>query len=140
MVQSSRIMYPESRNPHLETSIVLRRPLVGVALAVVSGMVVAATGLFSFGILFSAAVGGLLLAGLLFRIKASGFFVFCCVALVSACRFVVVASPLSGAEINRLQPQLPLENVQLVGRVGGPPQYHAYRSGNSGVWVVPFDC
>jgi len=120
--------------------IVLRRPLVGIALAVVAGMVIAATGLFSFGILSFSALGGLLLAGLFFRTKASGILVFCGVALVAACRFVVAALPLSEAEINRLQPQLPLENVQLVGRVLAPPEYHAYRSGDSGTWVVPFDC
>jgi len=158
-----------------EKCIALRRPLVGVALAVASGMVVAATGLFSFGQLAVAALGCILLAGLFLCIgefhkcgvvpffgggtlssastdsedavppavkhfESSGILVFCCVALVSACRFVVVASPLSGAEINRLQPQLPLENVQLVGRVAEPPEYHAYRSGDSGVWVVPFAC
>ncbi len=158
-----------------EKCIVLRRPLVGVALAVVSGMVVAATGLFSFGQLAIAALGCILLAGLFLCIgefhkcgvvpfsgggtlssastdsedavppavkhfESSGILVLCCVALVSACRFVIAASPLSGAEINRLQPQLPLENVQLVGRVAGPPEYHAYRSGDSGTWVVPFDC
>ncbi len=133
-------MHPESRNPHLEKSIPLRRPLVGVAWAVVSGMVIAATGLFSFGGLFFAALFCILLAGLLFRTKASGLWVFCCVALVSACRFVVVASPFSGAEINRLQPQLPLENVQLVGRVSEPPEYHPYRSGDCGVWVIPLEC
>jgi len=133
-------MYPESRNPHLETSLALRRPLVGIALAVASGMAGAATGLFSFGVLFFAALFCILLAGLLFRTKASGLLVFCCVALVAACRFVVAALPLSEAEINRLQPQLPLENVQLVGRVLDPPEYHAYRSGDLGVWVVPFGC
>jgi len=39
-----------------------------------------------------------------------------------------------------MQSQLPMENVQLVGRVLDPPEYHAYRSGDLGVWVVPFGC
>ena len=126
--------------PHPATCTVLRRPLVGIALAVVVGMVSAATGLFSFGVLLLASLCCILLAGLFFRTKASGILVFFCVALVAACRFVLAASPLSEAEINRLQPQLPLEKVQLVGRVLDPPEYHAYRSGDLGVWVFPFGC
>ena len=118
----------------------LRRPLVGIALTAVSGMIIAATGLFSFGILFFAALGCILLAGLLLRTRASVMLVFFGVALVSACRFMVSALPLSGEEINRLQPQLPLENVQLIGRVLDPPEYHAYRSGDLGVWVFPLEC
>jgi len=126
--------------PHPAPCIVLRRPLVGIALAVVVGMVSAATGLFSFGVLLLASLCCILLAGLFFRTKASGILVFCCVALIAACRFVLAASPLSEAEINRLQPQFPLEKVQLVGRVLDPPEYHAYRSGNLGIWVFPFGC
>ena len=118
----------------------LRRPLVGIALTAVSGMVIAATGLFSIGMLLFAALGCILLAGLLLRTRASVLLVFSSVALVSACRFMVSALPLSGEEINRLQPQLPMENVQLIGRVLDPPEYHAYRSGDLGVWVFPLEC
>jgi len=103
-------------------------------------MVIAATGLFPFSILFFSALGCILLSGLFLRTRASVILVFACVALVSACRFMVTALPLSEAEINRLQPQLPMENVQLVGRVLEPPEYHAYRSGNLGVWVFPLEC
>jgi len=128
------------KNPHLAACIVLRRPLVGIALAVVTGMAIAATGLFSFDVLLFAALCCILIAGLFFRTRASGMLVFCCVVLVSACRFVVAAAPLSEVEINRLQPQLPLKNVQIAGRVLDPPEYHAYRSGKLGVWVIPLEC
>ena len=103
-------------------------------------MAVAATGLFSFGILLFAALFCLFLAALFFRSRASGLLVFTCVALVSACRFMVGAIPLSDAGINRLQPQLPMENVRIEGRVAGSPEYYAYRSGSRGSWVFPFDC
>ncbi len=98
-------------------------------------MAVAATGLFPFGFLFFAALFFLLLAGLFFRSRASVPLVLICVALVSACRFVV-----SDAGANRLPPQLPLGNVQIEGRVAGSPEYYAYRSGTRGSWVFPFDC
>jgi len=98
-------------------------------------MAAAATGLFAFGFLFFAALFFLLLSALFFRSRASGSLVLICVASVSACRFVV-----TDAGANRLQPQLPLENVQVEGRVAGNPEYYAYRSGTRGSWVFPFDC
>ena len=125
---------------NLETCIVLRRPLIGIALAVVFGMMVASAELFSLETLLFSAFFCMGLTGLLFRSRASGIGVFSSVALVAACRFMLAVSPLSGAEINRIQPQLPLENVQMVGRIAGAPAYHAYRSGDFGVWVFPFDC
>lgn len=125
---------------NLETCIVLRRPLIGIVFAVVFGMMVAAAGLFSFETLLFSAFFCIGLTGLLFRSSAAGIGVFSSVAFVAACRFMLAASPLSGAEINRIQAQLPLENVQMVGRVAGVPAYHAYRSGDFGIWVFSFDC
>ncbi|MEN7974097.1 MAG: ComEC/Rec2 family competence protein, partial [Verrucomicrobiota bacterium] len=82
----------------------------------------------------------ILLAGLLLPARVSGLLVFCCVAMVSACRFMLSYAPLSEAEINGLMPQLPMESVQLVGRVLDPPEYHAYRFRDLGTWVFSFGC
>ncbi len=124
----------------LETCIAPRRPLVGLALAVVLGMVAGATGLFSFGFLFFGALFFLFLAGLFYRTNIAIPSVFGAVVLVAACRFVAVSEPLSAAEMDRLLPQLPLSNVQLVGRVAGVPKFHAYGSGSRGSWTLHFDC
>lgn len=135
-----KVSYLKSHTSGPPLCYTLCRPLVGIALAVVSGMVVAATRLFSIEILLLGALCFILLAGLLIRSRISVKLVFCCVTLVSACRFMLAALPLSDADVNRLQPQLPLENVQLIGRVLDPPEYHAYRSGGLGAWVVLLEC
>ena len=119
---------------------VLRRPLVGLALSVVLGMVLAASGLFSFGILLVATLLCLLCAGLFSRARDSRSLVFCCVILVAACRFFVASSTLSGADINQLQPDLPINNIQIIGRISGVPQYYPYRSGSLGTWVLTLAC
>ncbi len=118
----------------------LRRPLVGVALAVVCGMAGAATGLFPFGFLLFAALFILLLAVLFFRTRASLLLVLLFVGCVAACRFWVGSAVLTDAGINRLLPTLPLRGVEMVGRVAGDPTYYPYRNGALGSWVLPFDC
>ena len=118
----------------------LRRPLVGTALAVAVGMVVASSGIFPFGLLLFAALSVLLLAVLFFRSRISVPLVLLFVGLVSACRFLVGAAAFSDAGVNRLQPTLPLENVQVVGRVAGIPKYYPYRTNSRGSWVFPLEC
>lgn len=103
-------------------------------------MALAATGIPSFGVLLWSAASCLLITGLFFRRNASGLLVFCCIALVSACRFMLVAVPRSEREIVRLRPQLPLENIQLIGRVLYPPEYRANHYGDLGTWVVLLEC
>ena len=118
----------------------LRRPLVGVALAVACGMAAAATGLFPFGLLLFAALFVLLLALLFFRTRASLPLALLFVGLVAACRFWVGSAALAGSGINRLLPTLPLESVEVAGRVAGDPKYYPYRTGPLGSWVFPLDC
>lgn len=113
---------------------------MGIALSVAVGMVLAASGLFSFGILSIAALLLLPSAALLLRSRSSGVLVFICVALVSACRFMVGAPELSAADINRLYRERPMEQVELIGRIAGVPEYHSYASGTRGIWVAPLDC
>lgn len=103
-------------------------------------MVLGATGLFSFSFLISSAFLFLLLAGAFFRTRSATLLILVGVMLVSASRFITVFAPLSATEIKRLLPQLPLSSVQLVGRVAAPPEFHAYRSGERGSWMIPFDC
>ncbi len=124
----------------LETCFMLRRPLVGMALSVVLGMAGASFGLFSFEVLLRAALFFLLLSGLFFRSKSSTVWIFLSVALVSACRFMLGTSVLSEVEINQMQPKLPIANVEVIGRVAGPPAYYAYRSGKLGAWTFPLRC
>jgi len=118
----------------------LRRPLVGTALAVAFGMFMASFGLFSFGLLLFVALFSLFLAVLFFRSRASVPLVLLFVGLVSACRFLVGSAALSDAGVNRLQPELPLEAVQVVGRVAGIPKYYPYRTNSRGSWVFPLEC
>ncbi len=124
----------------LETCRVLRRPLIGVALSAIGGMLAASSGLFSFHLLLGASLLNGVLAILFFRSKTSGRLIFCFVALVSACRFILGASAGSEVEINQIQPQLPLKKVQLIGRVAGAAEFYTYRSGGRGTWVFPLHC
>ncbi len=103
-------------------------------------MVLGATGLFPVKVLLVAAALGLPLALILFRTKASRPVVFGCVVLLSAARFAVAPAALSGMEINRMQPQLPIRDIQLAGRIAAPPDYHAYRSGSRGAWNLSLEC
>jgi ComEC/Rec2-related protein len=103
-------------------------------------MLLAATGIFSFGVLLFAASFFLILTAVFRRTKTSTILAFCCIVLVSSVRFILSASPLSEVEINRILPELPLENVQLTGRIAGPAEYYAYRSGLRGSWVMPVKC
>ncbi len=103
-------------------------------------MLVGASGLFSFGLLFFAALLCMLIAFFRGKEKRSGAVVFACVALVSACRFVVGAATVSANDIRQLRPRLPLENVRLIGRIAGEARFHAYRSGDRGTWVFPVKC
>jgi len=119
---------------------VQQRPLVGIALSVACGMVLAATGLFPLGVLLCVNLFCLMLSVIFRRTKTSTLLAFCCIALLSSVRFMLSASPLSEVEINRMLPELPVANIQLIGRIAGSPEYYAYRSGSHGSWVLPVKC
>jgi len=111
---------------------------VGIALCVVFGMVLASLELIPFNLLFFSALFMLLCSVLLIRSRSSTVLVFSCVALVAACRFMLGAQIHATTDINQLP--LPIENIRLIGCVSGPPEFHAYRSGDKGVWIVPLKC
>jgi ComEC/Rec2-related protein len=117
-----------------------RRPLIGIALSTATGMLLAAAGIARIEHLLSVALVLLIISALLIRLPVSGVLLFGCVALVAACRFMVCADPVSAAAVERLQPQLPLKEVQLVGRLVRTPDYHPYRSGHAGAWVLSIAC
>lgn len=123
-----------------ETRFVTSRPLVGIALCVVLGMLLGSTGLLTAGVLLCAAFFSLLLALALIRTKSSRWAVFGCVVLVSAARFMVTSSFLSDVEINRMLPQLPARDARLSGHIAATPDFYAYPSGSHGTWVFPFEC
>ncbi|MCF7816386.1 MAG: ComEC/Rec2 family competence protein [Kiritimatiellales bacterium] len=60
--------------------------------------------------------------------------------LVSACRFMVDAAAISSAGINQLQCVLPMEHIELIGRIADSPEYYSSSVGNRGTWVFPLDC
>ena len=128
------------QTPGRTVSYVTRRPLVGSAFAVAVGMAASASGLFNLPLLFFISVGCMVLAVLLLKTRASGPLIFFCVALVSACRFMVLPASVSKAEISRLRPHMPAHHTPLVGSVCAPPHYQVYTSGRAGVWVVPLRC
>lgn len=103
-------------------------------------MVLGATGLFSAEVLLGLSFISLLLALALFRTNAARWIVFGGVILVSAARFMVDPAVLSDVGIDRMLPQLPMHDAQLVGRIAVPPDYYAYPSGTHGTWVFPLDC
>jgi len=119
---------------------VVRRPLVGLSLSVVAGMLAGASGLFPLHVLAGAAAIFLVFALLGFRTKHSGWLVLGAVAMVSACRFVVGSATVFPAEINSVSARLPLVEVQVIGRMAGPPNFYEYRSGGTGAWVFPLAC
>jgi ComEC/Rec2-related protein len=103
-------------------------------------MALATTGLFSFGMLLFISTLSLLCAFIFRRTKASLPLVFSCVVLIAAIRFLVGSSALSERDTVRLVPQLPIENMQCIGRISQSPAFYAYRSGTSGIWVFSVKC
>ncbi len=110
----------------------LRRPLVGLALSIVAGMLLAATGWFSLEGFFWGAVVFLLLSIPFIHRRSSGYFILVGVALCAACRFMMVLPSVQVWGI----PQLGNE-VSVIGRISGNPEFHAYATGDRGVWVFP---
>ena len=114
--------------------------MVGIAVAAVTGMSLAASGLIPAGMLLLIAGFLILLSFSRIRSRQSIQLVFITIALVSACHFMVSEPMVPSSSINHLRDDLPQAKVEVVGRVSGFPEFHAYRSGEHGTWVFPVRC
>lgn len=114
--------------------------MVGIAVAVVAGMALAASGLFP-ALFWFVACGVLVLISLAgFKSRNSTLLVYMAVAAVSACRFMLSQPTLPATSINQIRNTLPLENARIVGWVSGFPRFVSYRSAQGGAWMFPFRC
>lgn len=114
----------------------LRRPLIGIALAIIAGMYLASLGILKIGLAILIALGLLIAACMLRHSSIATILVFGVIASVSAVRFLIPAIP-SGNTILQMCPELPKKGVEVVGRVSGPTKYHAFKRGDRGMWIFP---
>lgn len=119
---------------------VVRRPMVGVALALVAGMVFACCVRVDAGWMLLAAFLCLLFACMFFRFRTSTHLVFLVVALVAACRFLVADPGLSAASVIHLRESLPVGDARIVGRISGFPDFRSYGDRRQGTWTFPLRC
>lgn len=134
----------------------LRRPIAGLALAVVTGMAAAAVAVPPPGRVLIAAAFTLLFSALLHGVASSmrptdprqlrlrrfightsAALLFCGAALISAGRYAVSDASLFPTGIDRLRPELPLDDVELTGRVIDDP---AVRGRGGGVCTFTLRC
>ncbi len=114
--------------------------MVGVALALVAGMVFACCVRVDAGWMLLSAFLSLLLACMFFRFRTSTHLVFLAVALVAACRFLVADPGLSDASVVHLRESLPVGNARIVGRISGFPEFRSYGDRRQGTWTFPLRC
>ncbi len=115
----------------------VRRPAVGIALSVVSGMLAGAVVPMNTGVFFCVGLVVFLCGWVLRNRRFSSALVFVFIALVSALRFVVS------------EPVFPLQNlpgvnesesVEIEGKINGSPVFYPYKSSPGGSWVFPVRC
>jgi ComEC/Rec2-related protein len=114
-----------------------RRPLIGIALILAGGMLLAARSALQIEIMFLAGSMSLLAAALFFRSKISSLLVFLVAAVIAALRFMIADASFANTSIDRRLDALPISDCEVVGRVSAPPKYYAYKSGSQGMWVFP---
>ena len=112
-----------------------RRPLVGVAVAVVGGMLAAASGLFSNFVLTTAAGLALLYSFIRIRTSKSSLLLFVSVALVAACRYNVALPE------NKIGSMIPAGDlVESIVVVDESPRFYPSGTGGHGFAVIPVVC
>lgn len=117
--------------------VVVRRPVVGIAIAMVFGMVNAAYGVLSVELFFLLT---LLCIFCLYRFRKSTAFLFVFIALVSGCYYLVSTPGARSDSLINTEELWLGKNHKLVGRVSGFPKFYAYRDGRFGVWTFPVAC
>lgn len=115
----------------------LRRPLIGIAVFVAAGIWLAASGRLAVDLAFMLASSLIVLSCALLRTHCSSTLVFCSIAGVAACRFLIASPAVSSAYIDHELPNLPMKGVEVVGRISGFPVHRPYRSGRGGMWTFP---
>ena len=119
---------------------VIRRPLVGIAVAVVSGMLFGSSEILPPDAVFLVAFIVLALSFLFIRFQFSAGLAFFSIALVAACRFIAADPDSAAHSIAGISGQLPLEKVEIVGRISDFPRHRSYQEGRNGVWTFPVQC
>lgn len=109
----------------------IRRPVVGIAVAVAVGMLAASTGLFSAPVIFAASF----LCILFTAFRRTSYAVLLAVASVAACRFLVALPSLPADALEKRIHQLEGRRVELEGRISELPQLRS-----SGRWTFPVQC
>ncbi len=117
-----------------------RRPLIGVALAWVAGVMLAASGLFPIEAILYAALVFLILSAVFLKTNWSTPCTLITVALVAACRLLIEDPAIANISILRFNERLPISNAGVVGDVSGIPEFTPYASGTRGAWTFPLKC
>ncbi len=115
----------------------IRRPLVGIALAMVGGIILASVGMIRVELLILLSVLLLVSGFFLLRSKAPTGLVFAVIASIAALQLRVSDFSPADTSINGRLQELPASNVEIIGRVCRKPKYYAFKSGDEGMWVYP---
>ena len=110
--------------------------MVGIAISIVFGMLVASSRLFSPSALFFLAALCVLSSFILLKGRASSGMVFISIALTAACRFEVAQPAVRPDSMSNVAIRSAQE-VELIGRVTEFPEFYAYHSDVLGVWTFP---
>ncbi|WP_372794831.1 ComEC/Rec2 family competence protein [Pontiella sp.] len=118
----------------------VRRPLVGVAIAASAGMLLAAGGLVPAFLFFILALLCVVWAAVCRNAPRANLPVFCCVALIAACRYMAALPNAAPDAVEHRTAELGNRRVQLVGTVAGVPRFYAYERNAQGTCAFVFQC
>jgi len=110
--------------------------MIGVAIAVAGGMLLAASGFMSASLLFLMALFSALFAWFVRRKSV----VYVVIIFVSACRFIIALPGFPANSVHQQRGELEGRQVDLVGRVSDFPEFYPYKSGNGGTWTFGLEC
>ncbi|MDF7825603.1 ComEC/Rec2 family competence protein [Pontiellaceae bacterium B12227] len=111
--------------------------MIGIAIAIVMGMLLASGRLISPSWLFISSVLSVLSSLILLNRPASSVLVYVSIALTAACRFEVVWPSIRPDSIDHVD-TIQGQQVECIGQVNVFPEFHGYKSDISGIWF--FSC
>ncbi len=117
----------------------IRRPLVGIALVVTGGIYAGSRDLLQIEEIMVLSAFVLLAGFVLIRSRGSSVFVFSTLGLLAGLHFMISGSTWSAGSIGHRLAELPLRDVEIVGKVCGSPRFYAFKSGDRGMWVFPLE-
>ncbi len=118
----------------------IRRPLIGIAIAVSVGMVFGSLDVLAAAFVYALAAIVLFFAWTLRTTDWSDALTLLTIALVSAARFLVAIPDLASDSINNAIQVGGEDEVEIVGHVSSQPEFNAYPAATAGTLMFPLRC